>query len=107
MIDKIKEYVAAKIRWPAERLISEIQLKEPAHLLDLLRSALLGGDKQQPEQEQASEQEEKQKADEEQEEQKAAADEDAYVKNVNKTKISTCCRNLGKHKPNVWTFQAT
>ena len=40
---------------------------------------LLGGDKQQPEKEQASEQEEKQKADEEQEEQKAAADEDAYT----------------------------
>ena len=44
-----------------------------------MRSALLGGDKQQPEKEQASEQEEKQKADEEQEEQKAAADEDAYT----------------------------
>ena len=29
------------------------------------------------------------------------------LERINKTKISTCCRNLGKHKPNVWTFQAT
>ena len=29
------------------------------------------------------------------------------LERINKTKITTSCRNLGKHKPNVWTFQAS
>ena len=29
------------------------------------------------------------------------------LERINKTKISTFCRNLGKQKPNVWTFQAS
>ena len=29
------------------------------------------------------------------------------LERINKTKITTYYRNLGKHKPNVWTFQAS
>ena len=62
-----------------------------------MRSALLRGDKQQPEQKQESEQEEKHKADEEQEgEQKATADEDAYTNNTHGCRRMMIRRRFGR-----------